>query len=139
VALAIGTLILSVSLVSSDVGERIAQRTADAFRSLPAEQRERTAVIGQSYIVAAYIDGYSDRYQLPEAYSTNRSYGYFPPPPADRDSVLYVGRNADELRDYFADVRQVSDIGDDMGVYLLTGQRQSWDWLWPRLRTLTVS
>jgi hypothetical protein len=27
-----------------------------------------------------------------------RSYGYFPPPPADRDVVLYVGRQPDRLR-----------------------------------------
>jgi hypothetical protein len=76
---------------------------------------------------------------LPHAYSTNRSYGYFPPPPSGHDTVLYVGRDADELSRYFSDVRMVGDIGDDMHAYLLTGQRQSWEDIWPRLRTLTVS
>jgi hypothetical protein len=33
------------------------------------------------------------RYQLPGAYSANRSFGYFPPPPADHDTVLYIGRD----------------------------------------------
>ena len=70
---------------------------------------------------------------------TNRSYGYFPPPPADHDTVLYVGRDPDALRSRFADVRTVGDIGEDMHAYLLTGQRQSWDEMWPQLRTLTVS
>ena len=32
-----------------------------------------------------------------------------------------------------------SDVGDDMHAYLPTGQRQSWDEMWPRLHTLTVS
>jgi len=36
-------------------------------------------------------------------------------------------------------VRTVADIGDDLHAYLLTGQRQSWQQLWPKLRTLTVS
>jgi hypothetical protein len=139
VALAVGLLILSVSIVRSDVGERIAQRTADAYRALPRVQRDRAVVFGESYIVAAYLDGYSTRYQLPEAYSANRSYGYFPPPPSDHDTLLYIGRDPGALRSYFADVRRVGDVGEEMHAYLLTGQRQSWDKIWPRLRTLTVS
>jgi hypothetical protein len=139
VALAVGLLILSVSIVRSDVGERIAQRTADAYRALPRVQRDRAVVFGESYIVAAYLDGYSTRYQLPEAYSANRSYGYFPPPPSDHDTLLYIGRDPGALRSYFADVRRVGDFGEEMHAYLLTGQRQSWDKIWPRLRTLTVS
>jgi hypothetical protein len=139
VALATGALILSVSVVNSSVVEQMAQRVADAYRTLPATQRDRTVLMGESYIVAAYIDRYSDRYQLPHAHSTNRSYGYFPPPPNDQDSVLYIGRDPSALARYFSVVRTVSDIGDDMHAYLLTGQRQSWDVSWPRLRTLTVS
>jgi hypothetical protein len=112
---------------------------ADVYHVLPAAQRNRTAIVGQSYIVAAFLDGYSQRYALPEAYSPNRSDGYFAPPPADHDVVLYVGSDPGALHEYFADVRQVGDIGDDMHAYLLTGQRQSWDPIWPKVRTLTVS
>jgi hypothetical protein len=36
--------------------------------------------MGESYIIAAYLDGYSTQYDLPQAYSTNRGYGWFPPP-----------------------------------------------------------
>jgi hypothetical protein len=43
------------------------------------------------------------------------------------------------LRVYFADSRRVGDVGEDMHAYLLTRQRQSWDAIWPRVRTLTVS
>ena len=139
VALAVGMLALSVVLVRDDVGQRIAARTADAYHALPDAQRQRTAVMGQSYIVAAYIDGYSDRYGLPEAYSVSRSYGYFPPPPADVDSALFVGGDADDMRPYFSDVRKVGDIGEDMSMYLLTGQQESWDQIWSQARSLTVS
>lgn len=137
--LAVGVLVLSVSLVGDDVPEKIAARTADAYGGLPLPQRKHTAVIGESYIIAAYLDGFAPRYGLPQAYSANRGYGYFPPPPADHDTVLYVGREPGQLRPYFTGVRAVSDVEDDMHVYLLTGQRESWDRLWPRLRTLTVS
>lgn len=139
VALALGILLLSVSIARSETGEQIAHRTADAYQALPQAQRDRSVVFGESYIVAAYLDGYSNRYQLPEAYSPNRSYGYFPPPPADHDTLLYVGRDPGVLRRYFAEVRTVGAVSEDMHTYLLTGQRQSWDEMWPQLRTLTVS
>ncbi len=139
VALAVGALVLSVSLTKSDVGEQIARRTADAYYGLPDEQRGRTAIVGQSYIVAAFVDGYSDRYRLPEAYSLSRSYGYFAPPSAETDAVLFVGRDPAMLARYFDTTRQIADIADDMRAYLLTGQRQSWDVIWTRERTLTVS
>jgi hypothetical protein len=139
VAVAVGMLVLSVSITRSDIGEQIARRTADVYRALPAGQRERTAVVGESYIVAAYIDGYSRRYDLPEAYSTNRSYGYFPPPPADHDAALYLGSDPGTLRPYFRDSRTIGDIGDQLHAYLLTGRIQPWGQIWLRSRTLTVS
>jgi len=139
VALAVGILALSVLLVRDDSGARIAARTSDVYHALPDAQRQRTALIGQSYIVAAYIDGYSERYSLPTAFSLNRSYGYFPPPPDASDTALYVGRDADDIAPYFADARRVGDVGEDMGVYLLTGRQQSWDQIWSQARSLTVS
>ena len=96
---------VSVSITRSDVGENIARRTAEAYRALPAAQRDRTVIIGESYIVAAFLDGGAPKYHLPTSYSTSRSYGYFPPPPADHDVVLYVGRQPDRLRPYFNDAR----------------------------------
>jgi hypothetical protein len=51
---AVGALVVSVSITRSDVGENIARRTAEAYRALPAAQRDRTVIIGESYIVAAF-------------------------------------------------------------------------------------
>ncbi|BBY83542.1 glycosyl transferase family 39 [Mycolicibacterium pulveris] len=137
-ALAAAVLVLSVTIIRADAGEQIAGDTAAAYHALPEEQRQHTVVIGQSYIVAAYLDGYSTRFGLPQAYSTNRSYGFFPPPPAEYDTVLYVGSDDDEISSYFAQSRPIADVGDDMQAYLLTGQRRSWEQIWPRMRTLTV-
>ncbi len=138
-AAAAGMLALSLSIVDSGVGVGIAQRTSVAYHALPPDQRDRTAIMGRSYILAAYLDGYSAKYQLPAAYSGNRSYGFFPPPPDNLDTVLYVGSAPDELRPYFTDVHQVADGGPDASVWLCTGRREPWATLWPHLRTLTVS
>jgi 4-amino-4-deoxy-L-arabinose transferase-like glycosyltransferase len=136
---AVATLVVSTSITRSDVGEDIARRTAGVFHALPPDQQPRTVVMGQSYILAAYLDGYSTAYGLPPAYSSNRSYGYFPPPPDGVDAVLYVGSGPDEVAPYFADVREVADGGADASVWLCTGRREPWASFWPQLRHLTVS
>ncbi len=138
-ATAVATLVVSASITRSDVGEDIARRTAAAYHAPPPDQQARTVVMGQSYILAAYVDGYSTTYGLPQAYSSNRSYGYFPPPPDGVDAVLYVGSGPDEVVPYFAEVRKVADGGADASVWLCTGRREPWAAFWPQLRHLTVS
>lgn len=148
-AAAAGMLVVSVTYAQSGVGAGIAQRTAAAYHALPPAQQERTVIMGQSYITAAYIDGYSLRHGTPPAYSSNRSYGYFPPPPESKAAVLYYGTSPDELRPHFADIRKINagvtvtgpsgGPGKDMSLWLATGKREPWASLWPRLRHLGVS
>ena len=136
-----GLLLFSVTTItaaSDDAGTAIAQRTAGAYHALPPEVREHTAIMGQSYILAAYLDGYSLQYGLPQSYSGSRGYGWFPPPPEDDDTVLFVGDDPDSLRPHFSDVRMVADGGPDASVWLCTGRQEPWAQLWPQLRTLSV-
>jgi hypothetical protein len=141
-AVAAGGLLLfsatTITSTSDDIGESIAQRAATAYQALPPETREHTAVMGGSYIIAAYLDGYSPQYGLPQAYSGSRGYGWFPPPPEDDTTVLFVGGHPDALRPHFSDVRMVAEGGRDASVWLCTGRREPWAQLWPRLRTLSV-
>jgi 4-amino-4-deoxy-L-arabinose transferase-like glycosyltransferase len=136
---AIAALILGAILTRSDVSEQIAAHTADVYHRLPEQQRDRTAVVGESYIVAAYLDGYSERYGLPEAFSTTRSYGYFDPPPDDQDGMLFVACDPTRWRAYFGHVAEVGVVSGDIKAWLLTERREPWDVLWARLRTLRVA
>jgi hypothetical protein len=136
-----GILVFSATTItgtSDDVGKAIAQRAATAYQALPPETREHTALMGESYIVAAYLDGYSLQYGLPQSYSSSRGYGWFPPPPEDDATVLYVGGDPTTLRPYFTDMHMVADGGQDTSVWLCTGREEPWAQLWPRLRTLSV-
>ena len=128
----------TITAASDEVGETIARTAAAAYQALPPEAREHTALVGESYIIAAYLDGYSTQYGLPQAHSTNRGYGWFPPPPEDDAAVLFVGDSPDALRPYFADVRMVADGGESASVWLCSGRQEPWAQLWPRLRTLSV-
>ena len=139
-AAAAGMLALSLTIVDTGIGRGFAQRAGAAYQALPPDQRERTALFGESYIVAAFLDGYAPEYGLPPAHSGSRSYGYFPPPPDSADAVLWVGSGPPEpLLPSFTDVRQVAGGGTDDQVWLCTGRREPWAAIWPRLRTLTVA
>ena len=140
---------LSVTSTSAEIGEEIAQGTAAAYHALPPEVRDDTIIMGGSYITAAYIDGYSRRYDLPQAYSSSRGYGWFPPPPQGKNTVLYVGADPAELRPHCTDVRKLLEMdttteaappggAPDTNGWLCTGVRQSWASLWPKLRNLSV-
>ncbi|GAA4857094.1 glycosyltransferase family 39 protein [Saccharopolyspora cebuensis] len=137
-ALAAGILTLPVADVSDRMGDALARRAADVYHALPPEQRERTALIGDPYIAAAYLDGYSTRYDLPPAHSTNRGYGYFPPPPESADAAVYVGADPDELRPYFTDAHLIAAGTPTNTVWLVTGRHTPWTRVWTDLRTLDV-
>ena len=137
-ALAVASVVLGATLTRSDDASQIAGRTAEIYDRLPAGARSRTALVGESYVVAAYLDGYSDRYGLPQSYSSTRSYGYFEPPPAEQDSMLFVGSDPTRWRPYFGETREVGVVTGDIKAWLLTGRSEPWDLLWPKLRTLRV-
>jgi 4-amino-4-deoxy-L-arabinose transferase-like glycosyltransferase len=138
-AVAVSAVVLGVTLTKSDSGEHLAQRAAQAYGQMPPEERDRTVLIGASYIVAAYLDGYSGEYDLPTAFSTNRSYGYFPPPDEGLDTVLFVGDSEPtRLRPHFAEVKKLDDADERVDIWLLTGPDEDWETLWPKVRTLEV-
>lgn len=138
-AAAAGVLVAGSSMQDDAIPTEVVGRVASAYHDLPAERRDDTVLMGQSYIYAAYLDLYSERYELPHAYSSNRSYGYFPPPPESARNVLYVGSDPAELEGHFAEIRQVADGGEDASVWLCTDRTASWEHVWPQLRNLFVS
>ncbi|WP_216897726.1 glycosyltransferase family 39 protein [Nocardia alni] len=115
----------------------IADQAATAYADLPAQDRGDAAIVAQSYIIAAYLDVYTPT--LPTVYSTNRSYGYFPPPPDSARDAFYVGTAPDELRPYFDSCRRLTTDDGDQTEWLCTGRRASWQTLWPRLRHLNMT
>lgn len=147
---ALGALAVSVLMASPIVPDAIAAQTAAAYRELPAPQRERTALLGESYVYAVYLDTADPELGLPPAYSGNRSYGYFALPPETADTVLYVGTDPGRLRPYFADVRLVSttDTGGAVGldgrpveapIWLLAGRNAPWTEVRGAVTDLAVS
>lgn len=133
--LALGVVGVSTVLTPEATVKQLPLQVADIYHHLP--EHEHVAVVGQSYVLAAYIDAYAPQFGLPPAHSTNRGYGYFAPPPERDTDVLYIGGDPRELTTYFHSVTRVS--GDnDTTIWLLTGRIKPWKTFWPGLRHLTI-
>ncbi|MDA3649859.1 glycosyltransferase family 39 protein [Saccharopolyspora indica] len=136
VALVSQTLWLSTTMTSAfgmPSADVLARDTSIAFSALPPQLQERTAVIGDSYISASMVEVGRAEHDLPEVYSPHRGYGYFGPPGDQVDSVLLVG-DVEDVREHFAEVRQVHD--GTVPIWLCTGRIGAWDQIWPQLQSL---
>jgi hypothetical protein len=120
---------------SDRVSDTIARDVSRAYLSLPAEQRTRTAVIGENYISAAMLEVGGEHHPLPEVFSPHRGYGYFGAPSDEIDTIVYYGRDAEELRPYFTDIRPAFP-GEKLKGWIATGKTQPWSAIWPALKSL---
>lgn len=121
-------------LTGPEVTRAIAADTAAAYAALTPGERANTAVLGDSYVIAAYLDAADTG--LPPAHSLNRGYGYFPPPAEERTTALYVGGDPGALGAAFARVTRVEEAGTE--IWLLSDRTEPWSDLLPRLRSLDI-
>jgi 4-amino-4-deoxy-L-arabinose transferase-like glycosyltransferase len=137
-AAAAGYLVWASTLMTPMFGvptvDALAGNASVAFTELPPEQRARTAIVGDSYVLAAMLEVGSEEHELPKVYSPHRGYGYFPPPTEQADTVLFVGNDPTGLQEHFAEVRQVRP--GQAPVWLCTGKRNAWTEIWPQLQSL---
>ncbi|WP_235998778.1 ArnT family glycosyltransferase [Qaidamihabitans albus] len=122
----------------------VAADVARAYRALPAEERERAAIVTDSYWQASAIEQFEPR--LPPVHSGSRGYWYFGAPPDSATSALFVGADQERLLGYFASVRQVATIDNEHRVnnanqgepiWFCEDIRAPWSQLWPEFRHMT--
>ncbi|MFP5020297.1 glycosyltransferase family 39 protein [Pseudonocardia phyllosphaerae] len=135
----------SVYLAEPQFEEMLVSATADAYRALPAEQRDRTVLAADPYVYGAYLDAAPPGLGLPPAFGPNRAYGWFPEPPEDRDAMLLVGE-PDRVRPWFGSARLVGGtyadtplgtygglVGEVPTIWLLEDRKAPW----PEIRDAT--
>ncbi|MFC4000848.1 glycosyltransferase family 39 protein [Prauserella oleivorans] len=124
----------------------VAASVSAVYRSLPPEQQARTAVVTETYWMAAAVEKFAP--DVPSPYSGSRGYWYFGAPPESATDVLFVGSTDTRLREYFASVRPVGvvDNGHDIRnvsqgkpIWLCEGRAGSWAELWPAFRHMPFS
>ncbi|WP_190818213.1 ArnT family glycosyltransferase [Saccharopolyspora pogona] len=125
--------VMMTSMFGVPTADSLARDASAAYAALPPEQRSHTAVMGDSYVIAAMLEVGGAQHELPEVFSPHRGYGYFPPPTEQIESVLVVG-DSTALRQQFAEVRQVGN--GEVPIWLCTGKRGTWAEIWPQLKSL---
>ena len=149
VAAAAAIVPLTAMLSAPGVQNGVIAGVRQAWSALPAEERSRTVVISGSYIWAAYLDTAPPGTELPPVHSGNRSYGYFGPPPDDRDVVIFVGLDPAQLAPVVTGLQLAGTSGSgdtllppgaEAGAPVWTGgtAQRPWSEVWPELRTLHV-
>ncbi|GAA1400126.1 glycosyltransferase family 39 protein [Pseudonocardia kongjuensis] len=142
------TVPVSAQLAAPGIQDGVIAAVRQVWTEMPAEQRDRTVVVAESYIWAAFLDTAPPGTDLPPVVSGSRSYGYLDPPPDDRDSVIFVGERPETIAPAITGLHRagVSDTGDTLlppgspGIPVWTGSglARPWSQVWPELRTLDV-
>ncbi|HSS60867.1 MAG TPA: glycosyltransferase family 39 protein [Candidatus Limnocylindrales bacterium] len=95
----------------------LAQATAEAYASLPAEQRSGAMILAQNYGEAGAIDYYGPALGLPPAVSPHLTYWYWAPPRMDPSTVVLVGFSVEFGDRYFGSCREVGTITNNLGIH----------------------
>ncbi|WP_033289361.1 ArnT family glycosyltransferase [Amycolatopsis jejuensis] len=123
----------------------LAASVAAQYRTLPPDQRNRTALVTGGYWQAGALGRYGPDEGLPEAYSASRGFWYFGRPADDADTVLFIGRDPAKLLPHFRSARIAGEVDNRLGVpnssrhlpiWLLSGRIGSWAEIWPQLKDL---
>jgi 4-amino-4-deoxy-L-arabinose transferase-like glycosyltransferase len=134
---------INYDLAETIAWPRLVALVATEYRSLPASQQRRTAIVTGNYGEAGAIDRYGPGLALPQAYSGANNFWLWGPPPAGDDAVIGVNMDPALLRREFAQVRLVATFSNGLGVsddeqgvqiYVATGPRSSWAQAWPAFR-----
>ncbi|MFB8003781.1 ArnT family glycosyltransferase [Nocardia sp. NPDC056000] len=106
---------LRMRLFGTSGWDRLVSAVTGAYRDLPADRREGTIVIAQTYWQAAALDNLAGgRFKV---YSPNRGFALFGTPPPATASALFVMIDGSEttLRQSFSDITALVHVDDRLG------------------------
>lgn len=120
----------------------IVETVVGVYRQLPAEDRERVAILAPDYGVAGAIDLLGRPRGLPRALSGHNSYWLWGPQGERGDVMIVIGGSEARLNEWFAEVTHVTDTHcdycmsyeNDRSIWVVRKPRQTLEALWPRLK-----
>ena len=136
--------------VNSDLREQVGwpEMTAEVARvwaSIPARERQRTAIYCSNYGEAGALDLYGPRFGLPPAISGVNSYwarGYGNPPP---QTLVVLGTHRERIEDVFSSITLAGHIpnpqhlaneeSEHPDIFICRGLKSPWPEVWKHARS----
>ncbi len=121
----------------------MAAAVAKVYNNLPADERVRTAILGQNYGEAGAIDFYGPKLGLPKAISGHANYWYWGQRNYTGESMIVLGDTPrEQLERYFTRVEAVGVVGhryamasEHFTIYLCSGLKGgTLAQVWPKLK-----
>jgi hypothetical protein len=119
--------------------EEKAQETAGIFHSLSPTEKENCVILASNYGLAAALEFYRKKYQLPEVISFVGSYYLWGPVNREPEIYLALGFSPEDLKPYFDEIEPVKIIihplarENNIPLLLCRYPRGSITQLWPEL------
>lgn len=121
--------------------EEMTQVVAKAYNSLPAEERNKTAILAGNYAEAGAIDLLGKKYGLPHAISGHQNYYLWGPNGYRGESVIAMGLSRQKLESYFSSVEDAGTVyhpysapAEHFTVYHCRGLKRPMEAVWPTLK-----
>jgi hypothetical protein len=124
--------------------EEMAAAVAEAYDSLPAADRASACIFAGNYGEAGALEFYGPRYGLPHVISGHNNYYIWGPNDCTGETAVVIGvADAEDLRQVFADVEQVSQTHcdycmpyeDNLPIYVAHGLKTPLKQLWPSAKS----
>jgi hypothetical protein len=121
--------------------EDMTREVARVYNSLPAAERQKTAIFANSYGQAGAIDFFGPKYGLPKSISNHQSYWLWGPRDYTGESVIVLGSDGRGDREHFKTVEVVghtrhpySRLDEHYDIFLCHGLIADLRSFWPRIR-----
>ncbi|HXA84797.1 MAG TPA: glycosyltransferase family 39 protein [Candidatus Dormibacteraeota bacterium] len=121
--------------------QEMVEKVATIYKSLPPEERARTAIFSNSWGEAAAVDFYGPRYGLPQAISRHNSYWMWGPGKYDGSTMIILQSDGRGDREHFQSVETVGRVehpysrrDEYFDIYLCRGLKVNLQDVWPKLK-----
>jgi hypothetical protein len=87
----------------------LVRQVADIYRSLPADERERTGIFASNYGEAGAIHLFGPELGLPSAISAHQNHWFWGPPDAEPDTLIWLQWSREDLQEICGEVEQAGE------------------------------
>jgi hypothetical protein len=122
----------------------LAQKVAEAVRSLPSGEQERVAILGRNYGESGAIDFYGPALGLPRALGRHNQYWFWGPGDADGKALILINWSPARVKDRCREAVQLGTIEaphimpfeNGAPITICRDPKQPLSQLWPELKLI---